>query len=118
MMNVGNPPIFATDYDRAACRIGIVHVGYGAFHRAHQAVYIDDYMQHTGDMSWGIAAVNLRPSESAAFAVAQQGDEGYLLKYTGTTTPTAYRLVRPHVEGSVALLHPAVLWIASCAPWA
>ena len=98
MMNAEKPPIFATDYDRAACLIGIVHLGYGAFHRAHQAVYIDDYMQHTGDLSWGIAAVNLRPSESAAFAVAQQGDDGYLLKYTGTTTPTAYRLVRPHVQ--------------------
>ena len=44
MMNIGKPPIFATDYDRAACQTGIVHVGYGAFHRAHQAVYIDDYM--------------------------------------------------------------------------
>ena len=98
MMNIGKPPIFATDYDRAACQTGIVHVGYGAFHRAHQAVYIDDYMQHTGDLSWGIAAVNLRPSESTAFAAAQQGDDGYLLKYTGTTTPTAYRLVRPHVQ--------------------
>lgn len=98
MMNVGKPPIFATDYDRASCQTGIVHVGYGAFHRAHQAVYIDDYMQHTGDLSWGIAAVNLRPSESAAFAAAQQGGDGYLLKYTGTTTPTAYRLVRPHVQ--------------------
>ena len=50
------------------------------------------------DRSWGIAAVNLRPSESAAFAAAQQGGDGYLLKYTGTTTPTAYRLVRPHVQ--------------------
>ena len=94
MMNVGKPPIFATDYDRTACRIGIVHVGFGAFHRAHQAVYIDDYMQHTGDLSWGIAAVNLRQS-SAAFAAAQNGDDGYLLKHTGTATPTAYRLVRP-----------------------
>ena len=98
MMNVGKPPIFATDYDRTACRIGIVHVGFGAFHRAHQAVYIDDYMQHTGDLSWGIAAVNLRQSESAAFAAAQNGDDGYLLKHTGTATPTAYRLVRPHVK--------------------
>ena len=94
----GTPPIFSTDYDRDACRTGIVHVGYGAFHRAHQAVYIDDYMQYTGDLSWGIAAVNLRPSESVAFAEAQRGDDGYLLKYTGTTTPTAYRLVRPHVQ--------------------
>ena len=28
-------------YDRAAVRVGIVHLGIGAFHRAHQAVYIE-----------------------------------------------------------------------------
>ena len=39
-----------TQYDRDACKIGIVHIGFGAFHRAHQAVYIDDYMQLTGDL--------------------------------------------------------------------
>lgn len=54
------PSIFATGYDRAACQVGVVHLGFGAFHRAHQAVYIDDYMQASGDLAWGIAAVNLR----------------------------------------------------------
>ena len=28
-------------YDRAATRIGVVHFGPGAFHRAHQAAYLD-----------------------------------------------------------------------------
>ena len=72
--------------------------GYGAFHRAHQAVYIDDYMARTGDLGWGIAAVNLRLSESASFADAAQNKNGYLLKYTGTSSPTAYRMVRPHIR--------------------
>ena len=31
-------------YDRASTRIGIVHFGPGAFHRAHQAVYLDDLL--------------------------------------------------------------------------
>ena len=60
MISMGTPPVFATEYDRADCSIGIVHVGYGAFHRAHQAVYIDDVMDRSGDLGWGIAAVNLR----------------------------------------------------------
>ena len=98
MISMGSPAIFATEYDRSECRIGIVHVGYGAFHRAHQAVYVDDYMERTGDLDWGIAAVNLRNSESEAVADAAAATDGYLLKYTGTTTPTAYRLVRPHVQ--------------------
>ena len=64
MISMGTPPVFATEYDRADCSIGIVHVGYGAFHRAHQAVYVDDLMDRTGDLGWGIAAVNLRASEA------------------------------------------------------
>jgi D-arabinitol 4-dehydrogenase len=36
-------------YDKSECQTGIVHIGYGNFHRAYQAVYVDDYMQQTGD---------------------------------------------------------------------
>ena len=60
-------PITATTYDRASCQIGVVHLGFGAFHRSHQAVYIDDYMETSGDLQWGIAAVNLRESEAEHF---------------------------------------------------
>lgn len=97
MISMGAPAVFATGYDRSECRVGIVHVGYGAFHRAHQAVYVDDYMEATGDLNWGIAAVNLRASESDAFADAAAAEGGYLLKSTGTTAPTAWRMVRPHL---------------------
>jgi len=97
MISMGSPAIFATGYDRDDCDIGIVHVGYGAFHRAHQAVYIDDYMDRTGDLNWGIAAVNLRASESDAFAEAAAAEAGYLLKFTGTSTPTTWRVVRSHL---------------------
>lgn len=45
-------------YDRAQVRVGIVHLGLGAFHRAHQAVYTDDTL--AADPSWGIAGVSLR----------------------------------------------------------
>lgn len=34
--------------------VGIVHLGWGAFHRAHQAVYTQDAMAASGDLSWGI----------------------------------------------------------------
>ncbi|MCF8828403.1 mannitol dehydrogenase family protein [Xanthomonas campestris] len=37
--------------------IGIVHLGAGAFHRAHQAVYIDDLL--ADDPAWAICAVSL-----------------------------------------------------------
>ncbi|MET0270825.1 MAG: mannitol dehydrogenase family protein [Sphingomonas sp.] len=46
-------------YDRTAVRTGVVHLGIGAFHRAHQAVVFDDALA-TGDRRWGITGVSLR----------------------------------------------------------
>ena len=51
-------------------RGGIVHLGIGAFHRAHQAVYTDDAVA-AGDDGWGIAAVSLR-SPAVRDAMAPQ----------------------------------------------
>ena len=67
MNNISLPKIHSTNYNKNECEIGVVHVGFGAFHRAHQAVYMDDYMSQTNDLRWGIAAVNLRESETAHF---------------------------------------------------
>ena len=46
-------------YDRAAVRPGVVHLGIGAFHRAHQAAVFDDVL-NAGDLRWGIVAASLR----------------------------------------------------------
>ena len=56
------PALARPRYDRAAARIGIVHLGLGAFHRAHQAVYTDDALAaQAGD--WAIAGVSLRSAD-------------------------------------------------------
>ena len=60
MNRVSSPLLFETSYNRAHCEIGIVHLGFGAFHRAHQALFVDDFMDQSADLRWGIAAVNLR----------------------------------------------------------
>lgn len=114
--------MFSTSYDLNACKVGIVHIGYGAFHRAHQAVYVDDYMQKTGDLRWGIAAVNLRASESVAFAEASRAKNGYLLKSIASDGTPEYRAIRSHLEfvdankdlkAAVALLSRPSVQIAS-----
>ena len=45
-------------YDRSKVTPGIVHLGIGAFHRAHMAVYVDDSLGK--DPSWGIIGASLR----------------------------------------------------------
>jgi len=49
--------------------IGIVHFGPGAFHRAHQAAYVDRLLDQ--DPRWGIAAVSMR-SRGTVQALAEQ----------------------------------------------
>jgi len=46
-------------YDRSAVKTGVVHLGIGAFHRAHQAVVFDDALR-SGDLRWGVLGVSLR----------------------------------------------------------
>jgi fructuronate reductase len=62
-------------YDREAVIAGIVHLGLGAFYRAHGAVYTDDVL--AGDANWGIVAASLR-SPSTRDALAPQ-DNLYIL---------------------------------------
>jgi fructuronate reductase len=50
-------------YDRAAVTCGIVHLGIGAFHRAHQAVYTEDVLA-SGDHRWGILGASLRSPDT------------------------------------------------------
>lgn len=46
-------------YDRSALKTGIVHLGIGAFHRAHQAYYTEAVLNRFGG-DWGILGASLR----------------------------------------------------------
>jgi fructuronate reductase len=58
-------------YDRAATRIGIVHIGPGAFHRAHQAYYVDTLLH--ADKRWAISALSLKSTGLRDALRDQQG---------------------------------------------
>jgi len=59
-------------YDRTTATAGIVHLGVGAFHRAHQAVYIDDCLA-AGETQWGIIAASLRSTDTRDALLPQDG---------------------------------------------
>ncbi|WGL15773.1 mannitol dehydrogenase family protein [Microbulbifer bruguierae] len=46
-------------YNPSELGCGIVHIGIGNFHRAHQAVYVDEILRQSGG-DWRITAVSLR----------------------------------------------------------
>jgi len=52
--------VAAPGYDRAGLRPGILHIGVGNFHRAHQAVYLDDLFAAGRDHDWAIVGAGVR----------------------------------------------------------
>jgi fructuronate reductase len=59
------------DYNFRNLRIGIVHLGIGAFHRAHQAVYTEGALRSAGG-DWGILGASLRHADVPRALAAQQ----------------------------------------------
>ncbi len=84
-------------YDRSRVTPGIVHIGVGAFHRAHQAVYVDDALG--GDSGWGIVGVSLR-SAATHDALAPQ-DNLYTL-ITRAPDADSFRVVGSLIDTLVA----------------
>ncbi|MGR3570467.1 mannitol dehydrogenase family protein [Brevirhabdus sp.] len=52
-------------YDRAALRPGIVHIGLGNFHRAHQAWYLHRLFDEGRNLDWAIIGAGVRPGDAA-----------------------------------------------------
>lgn len=52
-------------YDRAALTPGIVHIGLGNFHRAHQAWYLHRLMQQGDAYGWAIIGAGVRAGDDA-----------------------------------------------------
>jgi fructuronate reductase len=96
--------VHAPAYDRAARMSGIVHIGTGAFHKAHQAVYTDDALAEGGD--WMITGVSLRSGDVAdtlnpqdgLYTLVVRGQEGTSARVIGSI---ARVLVAPHEPEAV-----------------
>jgi mannitol 2-dehydrogenase len=90
------PELATPGYDRHALRVGIVHVGVGAFHRAHQAMYLDRLMNDGKALDWAICGVGVLPSDRrmADAMTAQDGLYTLVVKHPDGT-------LEPRVIGSI-----------------
>lgn len=61
-------------YDRKSLTPGIVHIGLGNFHRAHQAVYLDDLFALGLDHDWAILGAGVRAGDEAMRAALAAQD--------------------------------------------
>ena len=66
-------------YDRSRLTVGIVHIGVGGFHRAHQAMYIDTLMNDGLALDWAICGVGVLDSDREMQRVLHAQDGLYTL---------------------------------------
>ena len=83
-------------YDRDGLRTGIVHIGVGGFHRAHEAMYIDRLLEQGKAQDWAICGVGVLPSDRRMAEVmeAQDGLFTLVVKHPDGT-------LEPRVVGSI-----------------
>lgn len=87
------PTAVTPSYDRAGLGIGIVHLGPGAFFRAHLAAYTDAAIA-AGGGDWGIEAWSLRSAEAVDRLAEQDGLYTLLVRDGGGTTAQVIGCVR------------------------
>jgi mannitol 2-dehydrogenase len=90
-------------YDRSALTPRIVHIGVGGFHRAHQAVYLDDLASLNVSTEWGLTGVSLRhreirdalESQDGLYTVVQRGNKGDTARVVGSICRSHYAREEP-----------------------
>jgi len=104
-------------YARAGLKPGVVHLGLGAFHRAHQALVFDRLLA-SGDARWGIFGVAMRSTQLADALAAQQGlyalqiasRDGVAWQVAGALLQTAVAAREPE-QVFAAIAAPATRWV-------
>jgi fructuronate reductase len=101
-------------YNRDAVKTGVVHLGIGAFHRAHQAVLFDAALV-AGDPRWGVCGVSLRSAsvrdqldgQDGLYSLVERDGAGERVRIVGAVRRV---LVAPEDPGAViaALASPDV----------
>ena len=95
--------LIESPYERDHCKIGIIHIGIGAFHRAHQAVFVDDLLAINHQSNWGIVGINLRVEDSDLIKQLKKQNHRYILKTISDTGSKHYRKIGSILD--LSLIH-------------
>lgn len=106
MLNDLPPEVTRSSDDRAAVSPGIVHFGVGAFHRSHEAMFVDRVIA-LGQSDWGIVGVGILPSDRARLSALRPQDSLYTLVTTNPDGDSAARVIGSIVEYLYAPDDPA-----------
>ncbi len=103
------PTAAKPEVDPRDLTVGIVHLGLGAFHRAHQAVYTEGAMAASGETRWGICGVSQR---SPAVVDDLQPQDG-LYTVVERSSANDYRVRAPLRELLFARDPALMQWLAA-----
>lgn len=101
-------------WDKSRLVARIVHLGCGAFHRAHQSLFTHHLLE-ASDSDWGICEVNLMPGNDAQlianlkaqdllYTVAERGEKNTELKIIGSMKEALH----PEFDGCEGILRALV----------
>jgi mannitol 2-dehydrogenase len=91
-----DPRVVVPTYERTSLRPGVVHIGVGSFHRAHQAVYLDDLCIR-GLADWSITGAGVLPAD-ALMAEALGRQDGLYTLITRDRQGTTVRVIGSIVD--------------------
>ena len=101
-------------YDRTAVTVGIVHLGVGGFHRAHQAMYVDRLLGGAPD--WGICGVGVLPGDRRMAEVMAEQDCLYTLALKHSDGTWETRVIGSIVDYLLAPDDPEAVLTVMAAP--
>lgn len=80
-------------FDRSHIQVGMVHIGVGNFHRAHQAFYTNLLLENPHQQTWGICGIALLPSDETLIQKLRRQQGEYTLTVCGRSGhDEAYRI--------------------------
>lgn len=107
-----NDQVLKPEFDRSKLKTRIIHLGFGAFHRAHQALYTSEMLAKTGS-DWGICEINLfggeelirqLRSQNHLYSVLEKAADGPVTKISGAVVSSLH----PELDGGDAVLNKLI----------
>ena len=103
-----NAQVIRPSFDRSKLKSRIVHLGFGAFHRAHQALYTSEMIEKTAS-DWGICEISLfgvelikqLRNQDHLYSVLEKDTDSITTKISGSIVES----VHPKLDGIQAVLN-------------
>ena len=75
--------VISYGYDRSKVRAGILHIGVGNFHRAHEEFYTNRLLEYPDQHGWGICGAMLLPGDERLYRILKKQGQEYTLTVCG-----------------------------------